>query len=427
MSENKLPGANSLSLRMRKFIPLSFFTLLGPGLVATAAGNDAGGIATYAVAGASFGLKFLWLIIPITIALYIVQEMSARLGAATGKGFSDLIRENFDLRTTVFMMVLLFVANAAVVVSNFAGMAAAFELFGISKYISIPIITSVIWWLIVKGTYNKVEKVFIAMSGILLSYVIAAFFAKPDWSAVTRSIFVPSFSTQPTYLALLVAFVGTTIAPYMQMYAQSAVVERGITMKDYRTEKIDTFVGVFFSNVVALFIIIATAFTLFPRGISIESAADAALALSPLAGKFAEVLFGLGLLGASLLASSVISLTTAFSVCNAFGWESGVNRSLEEAPIFYALFTILIVMSATITLTPSISLIKLLLNLQVLNGILLPFELIFMMKLINKHELMGKHTNGKIYNLFAWATTIGVGVAALLYIVSTALAYFNRE
>src|SRR3989344_8614835 len=325
MSENKLPGANSLSLRMRKFIPLSFFTLLGPGLVATAAGNDAGGIATYAVAGASFGLKFLWLIIPITIALYIVQEMSARLGAATGKGFSDLVRENFDLRATIFMMALLFVANASVVVSNFIGMAAALELFGITKYISIPILTIIIWWMIVKGTYAKVEKIFILMSGVFISYIISSFLARPNWPEVMHDFVTPSISFEPSFIALLIAFVGTTIAPYMQMYAQSAVVERGITMSDLKFEKIDTFLGIFFSNAVSFFIIVATAYTLFTNNIHIDTAADAALALAPVAGHFAQFLFGIGLFGASVLAASVISLTTSFALCNAFGWESGIN------------------------------------------------------------------------------------------------------
>ncbi len=403
-------------LRVRKFGALKYLMILGPGLVATAAGNDAGGIATYAVAGAQFGLKFLWLLIPLTIGLYIVQEMSARLGAVTGKGFSDLIRENFSLRTTVFMMIILFVANAGVVVSNFAGMAASFEMFGISKYISVPLISIFLWWIIVKGNYHKVEKLFILMSTILLSYIAAALFAKPYWGEVAINIVKPSFSFSPGYIGLLIAFVGTTIAPYMQMYAQSSVVEKGITMSTYKFERIDTLIGCVFSNIVTLFIIIATAYTLYPAGIKIESASDAAKALVPFAGNFAKILFGVGLLGASMLAAAVISLTTSFSVCNAFGWECGVNRNLEEAPIFYSLFTILIVMSATITLSPAISLIQLLLSLQVLNGILLPVELLFIMKLINNKTLMGKYTNHKVFNFSAWTITILVSICALLYI-----------
>ncbi len=411
-------------LFQRKFNPLFYiFGILGPGLIATAAGNDAGGIATYAVAGARYGTTFLWLMLPLTIGLYVVQEMSARLGAATGKGFSDLVRENFDLRATIFMMGLLFIANAGVVVSNFAGMAAALELFGISKYFSVPILTILIWWLIVKGTYSKVEKIFIIMSGILFSYVIASFLAHPDWNDVAQSLVIPHIGYDLPYIALLIGFVGTTIAPYMQMYAQSATVERGITMSDFNIERIDTLIGVLFSNIVTIFIIIATAYTLYPAGIQVESAADAALALVPFAGPFAKVLFGLGLLGASLLAASVISLTTCYALANAFGWESGVNRKFSEAPIFYIMFTLLIGVSAVITLTPTISLIQLLLNLQILNGILLPFELVFMLKLINNKQLMGKHVNGSIFNFFAWATTIAVSACAVLYISVTSWSF----
>lgn len=404
---------------------VGYLSLLGPGLIATAAGNDAGGIATYASAGASFGLKFMWLVIPITVALYIVQEMSSRLGAATGKGFSDLVRENFSLTTTIFIMGLLVVANSAVVISNFAGMAAAIELFGISKYISVPIMLIFTWMIVVKGTYSKVEKYFILMSMFLFSYVFAAFFAKPNWAEVGKSIAIPSISTTPAYLSLLVAFIGTTIAPYMQMYAQSAIVERGITMRTYSLEKIDNFIGCFFSNFVTLFIIVATAYTLYPHGITIESAGDAALALKPFAGQYAAYFFGAGLLGASVLASGVIAITTAFSVCNAFGWEAGVNRKLEQAPLFYAIFTILIVMAATITLSPSISLIKLLLNLQILNGILLPFELVFILILINNHAIVGRHTNSKLYNFLAWGITILVIAADVIYVGSEVASFFK--
>jgi Mn2+/Fe2+ NRAMP family transporter len=399
--------------------PLFYLSILGPGLIATAAGNDAGGIATYAVAGAQFGVAFLWLIIPLTIGMYIVQEMAARLGAATGKGFSDLVRENFDLRATVFMMGLLTIANTAVVISNFIGMAAALELFGVSKFISIPILTGVIWWLVVKGTYTKVERLFMLMAAAMLSYVAAAILSKPNWTDVAHNLVIPHLSYAPSYISLLIAFVGTTIAPYMQIYAQSAVVERGITMSDFKLEKIDTLVGTILSNLITLFIVIATAYTLYPAGIKIESAAEAAKALTPFAGIYAPMLFGLGLFGASILAASVISLTTCFALSDAFGWESGVNRSLDEAPVFYTFFTVLLFIAAVITLTASVSLIQLLLNLQILNGILLPFELLFMLKLANNKQVMGKHVNGKIFNFGAWVTTIGVSGAAILYIVST--------
>jgi Mn2+/Fe2+ NRAMP family transporter len=411
------------SVRLRHVLSLSFLGFLGPGLIATAAGNDAGGIATYASAGANFGYGMLWIMVLLTGSFILVQEMSARLGAATGKGFSDLVRENFDLRATVVMMTLLFLGNAGLVVTEFAGIAMSMELFGFSKYLSVPLAAAVIWWLIVKGSYHKVEKIFLLMSGILISYVIATFMAHPDWNSVFTSIVKPTLSTDSNYLLFVVALAGTTIAPFMQIYAQSSIVEKGITMSDFKMERLDTFVGVVFANLVACFIIIATGSTLFPAGIRIETAKDAALALAPLAGPFASVLFGAGLLGASLLAAGVVPLTTSFALANAFGWESGVNRSLEEAPILYALFTFLIVMAATIVLSPALSLIKLLIGFQVINGLLLPIQLIFMMKLANNRAVMGKHTNSKLFNMAMWVTIIAVSSAALLFVGSVLLTY----
>ena len=410
-------------LRFKKVFPLTFLTFLGPGLIATAAGNDAGGIATYASAGAKYGLNVLWIMLFLTPSFILVQEMAARLGAATGKGFSDLVRENFDLRTSVLMMVLLTLGNAGIVVTEFAGIAASLELFGVSKYISIPIAVLFVWWLIVKGTYIKVEKIFLLMSGILLSYVLAAFLARPDWGQVGIHLITPVILPDFPFLTLVVALIGTTIAPFMQIYAQSSVVEKGITMSDFKMERIDTLVGTVFANIIACFIIIATATTLHPAGIQIETASDAALALVPLAGDFAKILFGVGLLGASLLAAGVVPLTTSFALANAFGWEAGVNRSLEEAPIFYAVFTFLIVLAATIVLSPALSLIKLLIGFQVVNGLLLPIQLIYMMKLANNHALMGRHTNNKWFNLALVVTITGVGCASLLFVGSTLLTF----
>lgn len=409
--------------------PKSLFMLfgfLGPGLIATAAGNDAGGIATYASAGAHFGLTILWIMTFLTPGFILIQEMAARLGAATGKGFSDLVRENFSLKTTVFMMGLLFVGNTGLVVSEFAGIAAALELIGVSKYISVPFFAVFIWWLIVKGTYHKVEKLFLLMSGILLSYIIAAFLARPDWGDVSNHLFLPTISTDPNFLLFTVALIGTTIAPFMQIYAQSAVVEKGITMSNFKLERLDTIVGTLFANLIAIFIIIATATTLFPAGIEIETAKDATLALVPFAGQFASILFGVGLLGASLLAAGVVPLTTSFALSNAFGWESGVNRSFEEAPIFYAIFTFLIVLSATIVLSPALSLIKLLIGMQLVNGILLPIQLFFMLKLANKKELMGNHRNGKVFNVIVGVNLIGISIAAILFVGSTAFQLVSR-
>lgn len=408
-------------LRLKRVLPLSFLGFLGPGLIATAAGNDAGGIATYAVAGATYGYATLWIMVVLTFGFIMVQEMAARLGAASGKGFSDLVRENFDLRATIFVMTLLFLGNIGLVVSEFAGIAASLEMFGVSKYLSVPITAFFIWWLIVKGSYHKVERVFLLMSGILLSYVLAAILAKPDWVDVGMHAITPTILPNVGFLTLTVALIGTTIAPFMQVFAQTAVVEKGITMSDFKYERWDTLVGTIFANMVAVFIIIATGSTLFKSGIRIESAADAALALAPVAGQFSTILFAVGLLGASLLAAGVVPLTTAFALTNAFGWESGVNRTLEEAPVFYAIFTFLIVMGATIVLSPAISLIKLLVGLQVVNGLLLPIQLIFMMKLANNHAVMGRHTNSKLFNVGMWITIVSVSTAALLFVGSFAI------
>lgn len=404
--------------------PFFYLAFLGPGLIATAAGNDAGGIATYSTAGAKFGLSLLWIWIPLTVAFVFVQELSVKLGAVTGKGFSDLVRENFSIRSTVFMMTLLLLGNAGLVVSEFAGIAAAMELFGISKYISIPVSALIVWWMIVKGSYHKVEKVFIVMSLILLSYVVTVFIAKPDWLMVGKSLITPNFSTNQNYLKLLVALIGTTIAPFMQVYAQSAVVEKGITANDFYLERIDSLVGTLFSSLIAAFIVISTAVTLFPAGVNIDSAAEAAQALVPFAGQFAQILFGVGLLGASFLAAGVVPLTTSFALSNAFGWESGVNRSLDEAPVFYAIFTFLIVLGATIVLSPAVSLINLLIGLQVINGLLLPIQLVFMAKLGNNQGLMGKHKNSTLFNVVLYTTIVGVSTAAFLYLGSTVLSFF---
>lgn len=405
--------------RMRRVFHIPFLALLGPGLIAAAAGNDAGGIATYSIAGADFGYRLLWLMVPLTAGLIIVQEMSARLGVVTGKGFSDLIRENFNLKTTVFLMGILTLANASLVISEFAGVAASFELFGISKYVSVPITAFFLWWLIVKGTYPKAEKLFIIMSALLISYVPAAFLAHANWVHIGIELFHPTIPATFPQMSVAIALLGTTISPYMQLFAQSSVVEKGITISNYNAERIDTIVGVVFSNLIAIFIIVAAAETLYPAQVNIENAKTAALALQPFAGSWATILFGVGFLGASLLAAGVLPLTTAFALCNAFGWESGVNRSLTEAPIFYAIFTFLIVLSATIVLSPAISLIELLYKLQILNAIILPVELFFMVKLINNHQLMGKYVNGKLYNLLVWACVLVIGGVSFIYMGST--------
>ena len=409
--------------RMHKVFYIPFLALLGPGLIAAAAGNDAGGIATYSIIGAHFGYSLLWLMAPLTIGLIIIQEMSARLGVVTGKGFSDLIRENYSIQTTVFLMFLLTIANASLVISEFAGIAASFELFGISKYITVPVSAALIWWMIVKGTYPKAEKLFILMSALLISYVPAAILAHPNWIHITGELMRPSLPGTITQMSAAVALLGTTISPYMQLFAQSSVVEKGITISHYHDEKIDTLVGVLFSNLIAIFIIIAAAETLFPAQIHVDSAQTAALALVPFAGNAAKTLFSAGFLGASLLAAGILPLTTAFALCNAFGWESGVNRSLSEAPVFYAIFTFLIVLSATIVLSPAISLIELLYKLQILNALILPVELFYMVKLINNHQLMGRYVNGKIYNFFVWLTVLIIGAVSVVYLGGATMSF----
>lgn len=402
----------------RRRHPLIFLSFIGPGLIAAAAGNDAGGIATYSIAGARFGYKLLWIMLPLTLGFTLVQEMSARLGAATGKGFSDLVREQFSIRATVAMMFMLLIGNAGLVVSEFAGIAAALELFGISKYIGVPIAALFVWLLITRGSYHKVEKVFLLMSSALLGYIVAAFLAKPNWGEVATHLFVPSFTFNHEYLKYTLALIGTTIAPFMQVYAQSSVVEKGITMSDYKYEMVDTAIGTVLANMIAVFIIVATATTLFPVGIAITTAGEAAQALAPFAGSFATILFGVGLLGASLVAAGVVPLTTSFALSNAFGWESGVNRKLEEAPLFYAVFTFLIVLAATIILSPAISLINLLVSLQLINGFLLPIQLVYMIILANNKSIMGRHTNSRLFNIGIITTAVLVSLASIAYLVS---------
>ena len=307
---------------------------LGPGLLAASAGNDAGGIATYASAGADYGYNLIWAMVIVTVFVGIVQEMSARLGAITGKGFSDLVRENFSLRVTALILFTLFIANVGIIVSEFVGIAAAAELFGVSRYIAVPAAAAIVWLLITRGSYENVERIFLLLSTVFLAYIAAAFLAKPDWGVVLQSTIQPKIPLTSAYLQLLIAMIGTTISPYMQLYVQSSVVEKGVTPDDYRYTRFDVVIGTLFAGIVAIFIIIATATTLYPKGIRIESAADAALALEPVAGQYASLLFGIGLLGASLLAAGVLPLATTYVMSEAIGFERGVSRTWEEAPIF---------------------------------------------------------------------------------------------
>jgi NRAMP (natural resistance-associated macrophage protein)-like metal ion transporter len=402
---------------LRRLPFLSFLAVLGPGLVAANAGNDAGGIATYAQAGAQYGYDLLSALLLITVSLIVVQEMCARMGAVTGKGLSELIREEFGPRWTVFAMITLLIANGLTTVSEFAGIAASLELVGISRYLSVPVSAVVIWWLVARGSYSRVERVFLLMTLAFFAYPISAILAHPDWREVVRQTLVPTFHWDALYLFTLVATVGTTITPYMQIFVQSSVVDKGITVKEYHYERVEVIFGSIFSNVIALFIIVTTAATLYTQHISINTAADAALALAPLAGPYAFILFGIGLLGASMLAAGVLPLATAFSITEAFGWEKGLSFRPSEAPAFYYLFTSLIAIGAVVTLIPGLPLFQLLLVVQVINGLLLPVLLVFIVKLATKQEVMGAYRNSARFNILAWGTVILVGGLAIVYLL----------
>lgn len=397
---------------------LAYLAILGPGMIAANAGNDAGGIATFASVGADYGYRLLWVLIPITISLGIVQEMCARMGAVTGKGLADLIRERFGVRWTALVMFALLVANGGVTVSEFLGIAAATEIFGVPRYLSVPLAAGSVWWLVVKSSYKRVERIFLLMSLVFLGYIVSAFLARPAWGEVARAVVRPSFSFDLPYLFTFVAIVGTTISPYMQVFVQSSVVEKGVTVEDYPLTRLDVWVGTVFAILIVFFIVISTAAVLNTHGIHIEEAADAARALEPLAGPYAKMLFAVGLFGASMLAAGVLPLSTAYSISEALGFEKGVSRSFREAPIFLGIFTFLVTTGALVAMMPGLPLITALLNMQVINGLLLPVLLIAILRLVNDRELMGEHVNGPLYNIAAWLTAIIVSALSLLFIVT---------
>jgi NRAMP (natural resistance-associated macrophage protein)-like metal ion transporter len=392
---------------------------MGPGIITSNVDNDAGGITTYSVAGATLGYKILWVFIPMIVALVVIQEMCTRMGAVTGKGLADLIRERFGARITFYAMVGLLLGNLGNIMSEFAGVAASMELFGVSKYISLPLAALFIWWLVLRWSYKVVERVFLAACLIYICYIFSGFLAHPQWGEVSRQLVLPSFSFDSSYLVILIGVIGTTIAPWMQFYIQAAVVEKGITVKDYTYTKYDVMVGSFMVNLVAVFIVICCAATLHVHGIKVESAKEAALALVPLAGKWASFLFAIGLLNASLFSASILPLSTAYFLCEAFGIEAGIDKSWEEAPAFYWLYTILIIVGAGFILFPEISLIKVMFWSQVVNGVMLPFVLIFMLILINNRDLMGDYANSRTYNIISWATVAVMIALTLLMIVTS--------
>jgi NRAMP (natural resistance-associated macrophage protein)-like metal ion transporter len=397
-----------------------FLAVLGPGIITANVDNDAGGILTYSQAGAQFGYMLLWTMIPVTLAFIVTQEMCARMGAVTGKGLSDLIREQFGLRVTFITMILLVIVNFGNVIAEFSGIAGSRQLFHISKYISVPICALLVWLLVVKGDYKSIEKIFLVASIFYISYIFAGFFAGPDWhTALLATVKLPPRSVwhSPGYIYMTVAVIGTTISPWMQFYMQSSVVDKGLNVKELGASRMDVVVGSFCTDIVGWFIVVACAATLFAHGMgTITVASDAAEAMKPFAGEYAFILFAAGLFNASLFAASVLPLSTAYTVCEGMGFESGLDKRFHEAPAFYWLYTLLIAAGAGVVLWPHLPLVRVMILSQVLNGVLLPVVMIFMLVLINKTELMGEHTNNRWFNLIAWFTAlvvIGLSIAML--------------
>ena len=396
---------------------------MGPGIVSAMAGNDAGGISTYYTAGADFGYATLWSIPVMCLLLIVVQMTAARMGAVTGKGFAALIRENFGIRLAALAMCALLIGNVATTFSEFAGIASGMELFGISKYVSVPIAALIVWALVVKGSYKSVEKIFLAISLVFLTYVVAAFLAGPNWGAVAHSTFVPQLSGNAHFVSVIIAMIGTTIAPWMMFYTQSNVVDKGVGDSDDEllSQKVDTISGSVVACLVAWFIIVTTGAVLFPQGISVESAADAANALAPVAGQYAQILFAAGLVAASFLAACVLPLTTAFVICEAFGWEASLDATWKEAPTFKGIFTGVIILSALVILVPNLNLMTIMLTTQFINGLILPVLLVFMALISADKRIMGKHASGPVGKVLIWATVIIVSVLTVALLVMQAL------
>ncbi|HOG07476.1 MAG: Nramp family divalent metal transporter [Syntrophales bacterium] len=427
MSDERFP-TNLRSLVLRPFQRRTwrsfavFLMLLGPGIITSNVDNDAGGITTYSLAGSEYGLAFLWTLIPITVALIVIQEMCARMGVISGKGLSDLIRERFGARITFYLMIVLILANLGNTVAEFAGVAASLEIFGISRYVSVPAAAVFVWWLVVKGNYKTVEKAFLVACLFYLSYIVSGFMGRPDWGEIGEAFITPTLRMDGAFLMMAVGLVGTTIAPWMQFFLQSSIVDKGLKAADYPVTRIDVIFGSITVNVVAFFIIMLCAVTLFKSGIRIDSAQDAALALAPLAGDYCAWLFAFGLLNASLFAASILPLSTAYTVCEAFGWESSLNCKFTEAPQFYGLYALMIILGAGIILLPDVPLISIMYYSQVVNGLLLPVVLVFMLILVNDRRIMGDYTNSRGMNAFSWLT-VGILILLSCALVFAALFY----
>jgi NRAMP (natural resistance-associated macrophage protein)-like metal ion transporter len=393
--------------------------IAGPGLIAANADNDAGGITTLSVVGADYGYTMLWALVLITFSLAITQEMGARTGAVSGKGLAALIRERYRVKTTLVAMLALLTANFGTTVAEFAGVGAALELFGVPRLVSVPVAAAVVWLLVIRGNYRSVERVLLVMSVVYLSYVLSAFLAQPDWAEVAHSAVTPTLRLEGPFLITLIALIGTTITPWGQFFIQSYVVDKGVSRRDYYVTRLEVYVGALITDGISLFIIVSTAATLFVQGIHIDSAAQAALALEPLAGPLAEKLFGLGLLNASLLGAAVVPLSTAYAVCEAFGWEAGVSRAWDEAPIFNLLYTLAIAGAAAVVLIPNLPLVQVILLSQTVNGVLLPFILVFAIRLASDRDLMGDFANGHVRNAVIWTTAAGIMAMSVALVVVT--------
>jgi Mn2+/Fe2+ NRAMP family transporter len=383
-----------------------FFMILGPGIITGSVDNDAGGITTYSLAGAEYGFGLIWTLVPSFIVLVVIQEMNARMGIVTGKGLADLIRENAGIKITFFIFIGLLLSGIGNTTTEFAGVAGSTEVFGISRYISVPVIGVLVWILVVKGTYKIAERVFLLFSASLLTYVVSAIMGKPDWSEIGSEIINPHIEINTRSIAMVIGLVGTTIAPWMQFYMQSSVIEKGLKMKNFRYTLADIVVGCVLTVVVAFFIMVSCASTLHPAGITINEAKDAALSLKPLAGNLASHVFAFGLFVASIFSATILPLTTAFFVCEAFGFEAGIDKKWDEAKEFYVLYTGILAVSAMIILLPRAPLIKISLWSQVINGILLPVILLSMIILVNKKKIMGSYTNGRITNIVGWSAIV---------------------
>ena len=420
----------SVNLRGMRRSPtglLRWLAILGPGLIATSAGNDAGGIATYSQAGAKFGYQLIWVMVILTVSFGVVQEMCARLGAATGRGLLDLIRERFGIGWALFAVVVILIANGGVTVSEFVGIGAAMELLGVSKYVAVPLGAVLIWYLVIFGSYAKVEKILLLMTLVFFAYPIAAFMAKPNWGEVARGAFIPTFNADPAYLFLVVGLLGTTVTPYIQIFQQSSLVEKGVARSHYGPERIDAYFGAVFSNLMSVSMIIATAATLYVVGQrEIGSAADAARALEPVVGSAARILFGIGLLGATLLAGAVLPLATAYAVSEAFGMPKGVNLDFRRGRVFFSLFTALIVVGVVLALIPNIPVMQLLVGVQVLNGLLLPIILVFILLLINDKHLTRELKNTRLNNVLAIGTLILITTAVVVMLGGQLIEWLGR-